>query len=454
MQMSGGHLLAAGLDGGNTTVFRISTLGPNGPECQIIDSQNEFWSHFNGGNTTVFRISTLGPKLPIDKFFSFAILNTGKYDSGEELMVTKIREFIKKETVLFIAALCAAATMLLVPPSMDYLHYIDFRVLCLLFCLMGVVAGFKNVGAFQWLTYQLLRRIKSGPILGVTLVMLPFFSSMLVTNDVALLIFVPFTLALLAQLGFEKAMIPVIVLQTVAANLGSMATPVGNPQNLFLYAAFNLSAGEFFGVVLPLTAVSFVCLAAAAIFLLPKELSQQDLEKAEISSIRNLIIYGGLFVLCLLTVFRVVAYPVTTAIMIAALVVLNRKLLKEIDYMLLLTFVCFFIVSENLGQVNSVRVFLQNLLDKNTLLTAVGASQIISNVPAAVLLSGFTDQWRELLAGVNIGGLGTPIASLASLITLKLYMRWPGAKVMRFMGIFMLANIAGLLILLGFMMLI
>ena len=364
-------------------------------------------------------------------------------------MITKIKDFIKKETVLFIAALCAAATMFLVPPSVEYIHYIDFRVLCLLFCLMGVVAGFKSVGAFQWLTYQLLRRIRNGHILGVTLVMLPFFSSMLVTNDVALLIFVPFTLALLAQLGFEKAMIPVIVLQTVAANLGSMATPVGNPQNLFLYAAFNLSAGEFFGVVLPLTAISFVCLTAAAGPVLPKTLSQQKLEMAQISSVRNLVIYGGLFVLCLLTVFRVVAYPVTTVVIIAALAVLNRKLLKEIDYMLLLTFVCFFIVSENLGQVEAVRSFLQHLLGQSTLLTSVGASQIISNVPAAVLLSGFTDQWKELLAGVNIGGLGTPIASLASLITLKLYMRWPGARVMKFIGIFMVANIAGLVILLG-----
>ena len=363
-------------------------------------------------------------------------------------MIIKIKEFIKKETVLFIAALCAVATMFLVPPSMDYIHYIDFRVLCLLFCLMGVVAGFKNVGAFQWLTFQLLCRIRSGRILGVTLVMLPFFSSMLVTNDVALLIFVPFTLALLAQLGFEKAMIPVIVLQTVAANLGSMATPVGNPQNLFLYAAFNLSAGEFFGVVLPLTAVSFVCLAVAAIPVLPRELSRQNLETAQISSVKYLLIYGGLFVLCLLTVFRVVSYPVTTAVIIVALGLLNRKLLKEIDYMLLLTFVCFFIVSENLGQVEAVRDFLQSLLGRDTLLTSVGASQIISNVPAAVLLSGFTDQWRELLAGVNIGGLGTPIASLASLITLKLYMRWPGAKVMNFIGVFLIANVIGLVILL------
>lgn len=366
------------------------------------------------------------------------------------IMLQKIKEFIRKETVLCIAALCAAATMLLVPPSAEYLHYIDFRVLCLLFCLMGVVAGFKGVGAFEYLTFQLLNRIRSGRVLGITLVMLPFFCSMLVTNDVALLIFIPFTLELLTRLELKKNIVPVIVLQTVAANLGSMATPVGNPQNLFLYSAFQLDAGAFFSVTIPLTLVSLVALAAASFPVLPRTLSQQELEHAEIRSTGHLLLFTALFLLCLLTVFRIIPYIITTAVIVAALAVLNRKLLKEVDYMLLATFVCFFVVSENLGRVDAVRSFLQTLLMQNTLLTSVGASQVISNVPAAVLLSGFTDQWRDLLAGVNIGGLGTPIASLASLITLKLYMRWPGANIGKFIGVFTLANILGLVILLAF----
>ena len=365
----------------------------------------------------------------------------------------KIKEFLKKETVLCIAALCAAATMLLVPPDRVYLHYIDWRVLCLLLCLMAVVAGFKSLGAFDWLTYQLLRRIKSGRVLGVTLVLLPFFCSMLVTNDVALIVFVPFTLALLESLGCAGSMIPVIVLQTVAANLGSMATPVGNPQNLYLYAAYSLEAGEFFSVVLPLTLVSLAGLTVASLPVLPRALPEQKLEEARILSARRMGIYAGLFVLCLLTVFRIVPYPVTTAVVVAALFLADKKLLKEIDFMLLLTFVCFFVVSENLGRVEAVREFLQSLLSKSTLLTAVGASQVISNVPAAVLLSAFTEQWRGLLAGVNIGGLGTPIASLASLITMKLYLRWPGAKIGRFLLVFTAANVAGLVILLLFSML-
>ena len=365
-------------------------------------------------------------------------------------MLQQIKRFIEKETVLCIAALCAVATMFLVPPDLHYLEYIDFRVLCLLLCLMAVVGGFKSVGAFQWLTYQLLHRIRSGRILGITLVLLPFFSAMLVTNDVALIVFVPFTLLLMAQLGCSNQIVPVIVLQTIAANLGSMATPVGNPQNLYLYAAYNMSPGDFFSVVLPLTAVSLAALILASYPVLPKALPEQHLEDSKIRSIGKLLVYAALFGLCLLTVFRVIPYPVTTILIIAVLFAIDRSLLKEIDFMLLITFVCFFIVSENLGRIEAVRTFLQSLLAQTTLLTAVGTSQVISNVPAAVLLSGFTDQWQELLAGVNIGGLGTPVASLASLITMKIYTAWPNSNVMKFLGVFTAANIIGLVILLGF----
>ena len=369
-------------------------------------------------------------------------------------MLQRIKNFIAKETVLCIAAMCAVASMLAVPPDREYLHYIDFRVLCLLFCLMAVVAGLKSIGLFQWLTYQLLHRIHSGRILGVTLVMLPFFSSMFVTNDVALIIFVPFTLMLLEQLGCRRSIIPVTVFQTIAANLGSMATPVGNPQNLYLYAFYNLSITDFFSVTLPLTVFSLVALAAASVPLLPKQLPRQELEEAAISSTTKLLIFLVLFVLCLLTVFRILPYPVTTAVTVAVLLMTERKLLKEIDYMLLLTFVCFFTVSENLGRIDAVRRVLQQLLGTSTLLTAVGTSQVISNVPAAVVLSGFTDRWQQMLAGVNIGGLGTPIASLASLITMKFYMRWPGAKVLRFVGYFMAANVIVLAVLLVFVQII
>ena len=368
-------------------------------------------------------------------------------------MFARIKAFLKQETVLCVAAVCAVATMLLVPPDAAYPGYIDLRVLCLLLCLMAVVAGFQSCGAFRWLAFQLLRRGGGGHLLSVILVLLPFFSSMLVTNDVALLTFVPFTLLLLEQVGCASAVIPMLVLQTIAANLGSMATPVGNPQNLFLYAAYSLTAGEFFSATLPLTAVSLVCLTAAALPVLPKALPALKLEWETLQQPRKLAVYAVLFVLCLLTVFRILPYGVMTVIVLAAIAVMEPTLRRGLDIALLATFVCFFIVSGNLGRVEAVRAFLQSLLGRSTLLTAVGTSQVISNVPAAVLLSGFTDQWRPLLEGVNIGGLGTPIASLASLITLKLYLRWPGARAGRFLLVFSLANVAGLAVLLAAAML-
>ena len=369
-------------------------------------------------------------------------------------MINKLKEFIAIETVLCVAALCAIFTMFRVPPDMEYLHYIDFRVLCLLLCLMAVVAGLKDIGIFNWLTYQLLHRIHSGRILSITLVLLPFFCSMFVTNDVALIIFIPFTLMLLDQLGCGNKTVAITVFQTIAANLGSMATPVGNPQNLYLYAFYNIGISDFFSVTLPLTIFSMVVLAISSAFLLPKKMPEQKLDHVSISNTGNLLIYAVLFILCLLTVFRIVPFLLTTAITVVVLFLVNRKRLKEIDYMLLLTFVCFFTVSENLGRMDAVRSFLQQLLEWNTLLTAVGASQVISNVPAAVVLSGFTDQWRLMLAGVNIGGLGTPIASLASLITMKFYMNWPGAKIAKFLSYFLTTNLIGLIVLLLFMQII
>ena len=360
-----------------------------------------------------------------------------------------VLQFIKKDPVLSIAALCAVVTAFFVPPDRGYIAYMDLRVLCLLLCLMAVVAGFGSCGAFTTLAYALLRRCRRGGVLGLVLVMLPFFTSMLVTNDVALLTFVPFTILLLGQMGCEKALIPTLVLQTVAANLGSMATPVGNPQNLYLYGYYALEPAQFFSAVLPLTALSFVGLAVASLFLLPKRLPRVEMAEEHLHDTEKLLIYGALFVLCLTAVFRWMHYAVVTVIVVLVLCLLNRSLLKKVDYPLLVTFVCFFILSGNLGRMEAVHEFLRSLLERSTLLTSLGASQVISNVPAAVLLSEFSSDWRGLLQGVNIGGLGTPCASLASLITLKLYMG--GAKkasVGRFLLVFTLVNVAGIAVLL------
>lgn len=364
-------------------------------------------------------------------------------------MIKQIKAFCKKEIVLCISAFCALITMFLVPPDKEYLNYIDFRVLCILFCLMAVVGGFKSVGVFSKLTGGLLKGIKNGRILGITLVLLPFFSSMLVTNDVALIVFVPFTIALLTQLECSKATVTTIVLQTVAANLGSMATPVGNPQNLFIYSSFNLRLAEFSAITNPLTIVSLAGLTVSAFFLLPEKLKVPELKQDNISDKKLFVICTALFLLSLLAVFRILPYQLIFLITAATIAFVNPKLFKEVDFILLITFVCFFVISENLGRVEAVREFLQQLLLKSTFLTGIATSQIISNVPSAVLLSGFTDNWQELLAGVNIGGLGTPVASLASLITLKLYLKSPEAKIIKFLAVFTLANIIGLALLVG-----
>lgn len=355
---------------------------------------------------------------------------------------------LKKEPVLCVSALLAVGSMFLVPPSAAYLSYIDVRVLCLLFCLMAVVAGVQECGMFAVLAQTLLSGRKPFRIISVLLVMLPFFSSMLVTNDVALITFVPFAILVLELAGRRDAMIRVIVLQTVAANLGSMATPVGNPQNLFLYAHYQLTAGDFFGLLLPLTGFSFMLLLIAAAWGGGTPIQIAFPEKAKMHETKKLAVYVVLFVLCLLSVFRVLHYGVLTVIVAAALAVLSPKLLKQVDYGLLLTFVFFFVFSGNLGQIPAIYDVLVALLEKNTLLCSAAVSQVISNVPAAVLLSGLTQDWQGLLAGVDVGGLGTPVASLASLISLKFYLRTEGRQIGRYMLWFTVANVIGLIVLL------
>lgn len=363
-------------------------------------------------------------------------------------VVKKALTFLRREPVLCAAALLALASMAAVPPSAAYLSYIDFRVLCLLFCLMAVVSGFRDCGLFDLLAQRLLAGRKPFRTVCVLLVLLPFFCSMLVTNDVALLAFVPFAVFVLELAGRRDAMIRVIVLQTIAANLGSMATPVGNPQNLYLYAHYRLSIPEFFSLLLPLTLASFLLLLAAASWGGGGALEIAFPQRAEVREPRRLAAYGALFLLCLLSVFRVLPYPALTVVVAAAFLLLSPGLLRRVDYGLLATFVCFFIFSGNLGQLPAVHGLLQDLLAKNTLLCSAAVSQVISNVPAAVLLSGLTEDWRGLLAGVDVGGLGTPVASLASLISLKCYLATQGRRTGRYLLFFTAANIVGLLLLL------
>ena len=364
------------------------------------------------------------------------------------MCVKKFLAWCRGEVVLLTAAVCAAVSAIAVPPSAAYLGYIDLRVLCLLLCLMAVVAGLQRCGVFLVLSQRLLAGEKNVRLLQLLLVLLPFFSSMLITNDVALITFVPFTLQILELAGERRRILPTVILQTAAANLGSMATPVGNPQNLYLCGRFHLSAGDFFATLLPFTVVSLLALSAGSLVGTSQSVCVRFPQPASIRRPKLLAVLAGLFVLCLLAVFHVVHYGVVTAVVVTALLVLEPGLLKKVDYSLLLTFVFFFIVAGNIGQIPALRQLLAGWMDRSALLTSALASQIISNVPASLLLAGFTEDWRGLLLGVDLGGLGTPIASLASLISLKFYIRSPGARPGRFLLWFSAVNFGGLAVLL------
>ena len=360
--------------------------------------------------------------------------------------MSAVRSFLKREPVLLIAALAAIVSCFFVPPDRAYLGYIDFRTLALLYALMTVVAGLRQAGLFTHLAHVLCEKISGARAIGTVLVLLCFFSAMLITNDVALLTFVPFAVVVLTMAGQERALIRVVVLQTVAANLGSMLTPVGNPQNLFLYSYYNMSMGDFFRITLPVWLLSLGLILLGCLTL-PRTAAEVFLGEEPGIHKKELWLHLALFGVCLLSVARVLNWGLMLGIVVAALLLFDRKLLGKADYLLLLTFVAFFVFAGNLARVESVDAFLRRILSGREYLTSLLTSQVISNVPAALLLSGFTAEAKELLLGVDIGGLGTPIASLASLIALKLYSHADHARPGRFLGEFTVVNLALLLVL-------
>lgn len=326
---------------------------------------------------------------------------------------------LKNETVLVISLLLAVGSMFFVPPDRAYAGYVDFRTLALLFSLMAVMAGLNRLGLFRWLAAALLGRVSTVRGLGLTLCLLCFFSAMAVTNDVALITFVPFSVVALRFGGKLDKLIPLITLETVAANLGSMLTPVGNPQNLYLFSAYEMEMGAFFRAVLPYGALSLVLVVLAALLLGGERLAAVQEIDPEPLDRKRCLVYGALFVLALCTVFRLVPYGITLAVTIAVVAVVDRRCFNHVDYSLLLTFVFLFVFIGNLGRIGPVSSFLERVVTGREVMAGVLASQVFSNVPAAILLSGFTQNASDLLVGVNLGGLGTLIASMASLISYK-----------------------------------
>ena len=378
----------------------------------------------------------------------------GNGDISLRSVLRAIRAFAARETVLVVAVAAALASCALVPPDAGYAAYVDWHTLALLFCLMAVVAGFRSLGVLDAAGAWLVARARTQRAVAGVLVGLAFFASMAVTNDVALITFVPLALVVLRRADMEGRVCLVATLMTIAANLGSMFTPVGNPQNLYLFTASGMGVGEFLQLMGPYTAASAVMLAlACALCFRGGEVAGNGGVDAfagfPARSRKRLAVYGVLFACCLAAVLGVLDVRVLLALVLVSVSLSDASLLRRVDWGLLATFAALFVFVGNMGRVPVLHDALSAAVGGNALLAAVGGSQVISNVPAAVLLSGFTDQWQALIVGTNLGGLGTLIASMASLITFKAVMVGrPGIRG-RYLLVFTVWNVAFLAALLA-----
>lgn len=364
----------------------------------------------------------------------------------------KVKAFAKKNAVMLIALCAAVITSLIIHPDKEYLGYFDYKTLTCLFCVLAVVCALKNINFFYMLARKVVHLFKNARMSILALVYITFIGSMLIANDMALLTFLPLGFLVLTTTHKEKYMAFTFIMQNIAANLGGMLTPFGNPQNLYLYTKFEIPNLEFMKIMAPPFVLSVLIITLCCIlFVKPEELSLDD-EKIVLDPKRT-VLYLVLFALSIIIVFRVIPYWIGLIVIPAVLLFADRKALKMVDYPLLFTFVFFFIFSGNMARIEVVRNFFSSLLDKSTLLFSTLSCQCISNVPSAILLSQFTDNYADLLVGVNIGGVGTLIASLASLITFREYVKHNPGKTGYYIGKFSLFNFSFLIILLGFMFL-
>ena len=341
-----------------------------------------------------------------------------------------IKSMIKGHIVLIIAAIAAAATCFFVPPDKGYAEYFDLQTLSCLFCTLAVVSALKRRRFFEWLAVKIVTAFGNMRRVTFALVFVTYFGSMVMANDMALVTFLPLGWFVLSSCGKTKWTAFIFVMQNVAANLGGMLTPFGNPQNLFLYSYYSIPAGEFFKIMAIPFAVAFLLIAGTCFIVKPEPIKLETAPQPAPPLWRTLV-YFALFVLSVLIVFRVFPYWIGLIVVTAALLVLEPKCFLLVDYGLLLTFCAFFIFSGNLSRIPAVQSALGSLVALSPLLIGTASCQVISNVPSAVLLSRFTSDYRHLLIAVNIGGLGTPVSSLASLITLGEYRKRSHGKTLR-----------------------
>lgn len=363
-------------------------------------------------------------------------------------MITKEKaiSLIKTNVVLVIAIVLAVITCFIVPIGKEYFNYFDTDTLIALFCMLIVVAGLKSTNIFQLISKKLISKVHT--IRGVIFVLVfgTFLFDMIVANDMSLIIFLPLTYIVLNSTGNNKYLAITFILQTIAANMGGMITPYGNPQNLYLYSHFNIETLEFFGILCFQFFTTAILLFICCSFISNKPLTLKNDDKIDIVK-NKLIIYVILFILTVATIFRFIPCLLTFIIIILLVFVTDRKTFKKIDYGLLLTFCMFFVFSGNIARIQTVQEFMINIVNKNTLLAGIVSCQFISNVPTAIFLSKFTSNYRELLTAVNIGSLGIIISSLASLITLKEYLKHEPKNFLKYISMFTIINTIFLLIL-------
>ncbi|MGN1159461.1 MAG: SLC13 family permease [Lachnospiraceae bacterium] len=353
----------------------------------------------------------------------------------------KLKAFCKKEIVLLVSLLLAIGTAFVVRPDKQYIGYLDFRILAILFSLMAVMAGMTGIGVFHKLAAGLLNRMGNLRQVIAILVLLCFFTAMFITNDVALITFVPFAILVLKMSGQQKYMIRVLVLQTIAANLGSMVTPIGNPQNLYLYSLSGMHIWGFFKVMLPYTVASLIMLLIFLGFQTKQSIRGLQLEEGALQHGKRFPVYLGLFLCCILAVLDIMPYQILFVLVLITVGIMDRKALAKVDYSLLLTFAFLFIFTGNMARIPAIRELLTGLLTGREWEITLLLSQVISNVPAAILLSGFTDKYTAIMVGADLGGLGTLIGSMASLIAYKLYANEADAKKGKFIGVLFLYSI-------------
>lgn len=367
-------------------------------------------------------------------------------------VMKKAFERLFQEKIVWISLLLVFISMFFVPPSRAYLDYIDTKVLIFLFCFMILIKGFESIGFFALLSQKVIKSVHQLRTLFFALILFTFFLSMWVTNDVALLMMVPFTIVLLTAIQQKQAMIYFLVMETIAANLGSMLTPFGNPQNLYLFSYYHLELLSFLQMMFPVTFVSFVLLIGSGFFVKRTPIQLDFNQKIKVKDGKKGWVYAALFLLCVLSLFEWLSIYILWVVVCIIIFILQKSLFKQVDYGLLVTFLCFFIFIGNLQAIPVVQDWMIRFISDQVFPVSFGLSQLISNVPAAMLVSVFTEDVRNVLLGVNIGGLGTPIASLASLITFKFYGQTFQAHPLKYLLVFTMAQIIFLVILVSLFM--